>query len=182
MDRNQRKEPAIQSRQSHVRSSVGIGRISSRMVPGTPSNKSAIGSSCGPCEYFDMAICTGLSMSGHAPATSSRSAKGTRIPAARLLSSRRADSNMPTLLRGHSRATAFDSGAVTFADWRAIRVSHLRPRLRREQRRAIRKAPGSEAQTIEAMTRPNHALQRTRPCRSGFKRHLLWAGSLSLGR
>ena len=31
-------------------------------------------------------------------------------------------------------------------------------------------------------TPPNHALQRTRPSRRGFKRHLQWAGSLSLGR
>ena len=35
---------------------------------------------------------------------------------------------------------------------------------------------------IKMTTPPNHALQRTRPSRCGFKRHLLWAGSLSLGR
>ncbi len=30
--------------------------------------------------------------------------------------------------------------------------------------------------------RPNHALQRTRPGRSGCNRAVPWAGSLSLGR
>ena len=36
---------------------------------------------------------------------------------------------------------------------------------------------------LETMSEwPNHALQRTRPSPRGFKRHLLWAGSLSLGR
>ena len=30
-------------------------------------------------------------------------------------------------------------------------------------------------------TRPNHALQRTRPSRRGCNRTPLWAGSLSLG-
>ena len=31
------------------------------------------------------------------------------------------------------------------------------------------------------MTWPNHALQRTRPSRSGCNRGVSWAGSLSLG-
>jgi hypothetical protein len=38
------------------------------------------------------------------------------------------------------------------------------------------------AQYVEYRVPPNHALQRTRPSRSGCNRSVLWAGSLSLSR
>ena len=39
---------------------------------------------------------------------------------------------------------------------------------------------GGESLIMTVM--PNHALQRTRPSRSGCNPHVPWAGSLSLGR
>ena len=64
------------------------------------------------------------------------------------------------------------------AETSALRLRPGERRGRGRRRLAIREFMISEFRH----TRPNHALQRTRPCRSRCNPGSWWAGSLSLGR
>ena len=67
---------------------------------------------------------------------------------------------------GHAAATAHVAGHARHTDAYAAKAD----------------AAAGEPQTDDEGRTPNHALQRTRPSRSGCNPRVLWAGSLSLGR